>query len=257
MRTGAVPSVRPDERADDRQPPAWHESGSAGEEFDHDNYLPGGTFMSAVILGGIDAPTATAARDNPHPVLLRIAEQARLPNLARRDLRECFVLAAGYGDLSSERALLRTERLSCRRGDGTFFDAPVRGFVVGEDGRAGVRGRLVTKQGQVLAESFAAGLGSGFGDALRDSYVNRQRADARPIVATGENARIESSRPLARDLAIAGFGSGASSALDRLSKYYIALAERLHPVIEISAGRKVDIVLQAGIDLSAEPKLGK
>ena len=234
-------------------------SGDPGgqEALDHESYLPGGTFMPAVILGGIDAPTATTARDNPHPVLLRVAEHARLPNLARKDMRECFVLAAGYGDLSSERALLRTERMSCRRGDGTFFDAPVRGFVVGEDGRAGVRGRLVTKQGQVLAESFAAGIGAGFGDVIRDSYTSQLRTSQRPIVATGDNARIEPTRLAARDLAVAGFGSGASSALSRLSEYYIALAERLHPVIEVSAGRRVDIVLQAGVDLRSEPQPGK
>ncbi|MCY4324730.1 MAG: TraB/VirB10 family protein [Betaproteobacteria bacterium] len=233
-------------------------SGNPGAPpLDHQHYLPGGTFMPAVILGGIDAPTATASRDNPHPVLLRVADYARLPNLARKDLRECFVLAAGYGDLSSERALLRTERMSCRRGDGTFFDAPVRGFVVGEDGRAGVRGRLVTKQGQVLAESFAAGIGAGFGEVARDSYTSQLRDQQRPIVATGANTQIEAPRLAARDLALAGFGSGASSALGRLSEYYIELAERLHPVIEVSAGRKVDIVLQSGVDLAAEPQLGK
>ena len=259
VRTAAAPAASPIETLQHSgEQMAAAALGNPGKEgIDHEHYLPGGTFMPAVILGGIDAPTATAARDNPHPVLLRVAEQARLPNLARKDLRECFVLAAGYGDLASERALLRTERMSCRRGDGTFFDAPVRGFVVGEDGRAGVRGRLVTKQGQLLAESFAAGIGAGFGEVARDSYTSQLRADQRPIVATGDNARVETPRLGARDLAIAGFGSGASSALSRLSEYYIELAERLHPVIEISAGRRVDIVLQAGVDLTAEPEPGK
>ncbi len=224
---------------------------------DHAHYLPGGTFMSAVILGGIDAPTSTAARDNPHPVLLRIADLARLPNLARKDLRECLVLAAGYGDISSERALLRTERLSCRRRDGTFFDAPVRGFIVGEDGRAGIRGRLVTKQGQLLAESFAAGVGAGFGDLLKGSYqAQLQQSRQQVIASTAATTSLDSNRLGFADYARAGVGAGFGSALGRLSEYYIALAERIHPVIEIGAGRKVDIVLQEGVDLLAEPKLG-
>ena len=38
-------------------------------------------------------------------------------------------------------------------------------------------------------------------------------------------------------------------ALDRLAQYYITLAEKVFPVIEIDAGRTVDVVLTQGIAL--------
>lgn len=219
-----------------------------------DGYIPGGSFMQAVILGGIDAPTGNVSRDNPHPVLLRVSDEARLPNLFRKDLRECFVLAAGYGDISSERALLRTERMSCRRQDGSYFDSPVRGFIVGEDGRAGVRGKLVTKQGQILQRSLLAGIGSGLSEVFRTSYAERLRAST-VVLADPENGEQITTPPPSSDLgdyAAAGVASGVGTALGRLADYYIALAERTHPIIEVGAGRTVDIVLQEGIDLYAE-----
>ncbi|MEK7731608.1 MAG: TrbI/VirB10 family protein, partial [Planctomycetota bacterium] len=47
----------------------------------------------------------------------------------------------------------------------------------------------------------------------------------------------------------AGFGTGVGRALDRLAQYYISLAEKVFPVIEVDAGRTVDVVITQGISL--------
>ena len=65
-----------------------------------DNYLPV-SFTRAVLLGGLDAPTGGQSQTNPHPVLLRLVDSAVLPNRYRGQVRECFVIGAGYGDISS------------------------------------------------------------------------------------------------------------------------------------------------------------
>ena len=44
----------------------------------------------------------------------------------------------------------------------------------------------------------------------------------------------------------AGISSGVGKTLDRLSQYYIDLAEKLFPVIEIDAGRTVEVVFTKG-----------
>jgi len=41
------------------------------------------------------------------PALIRVKHQAILPNRVRADVRECFLLVSGFGDLASERAQLR------------------------------------------------------------------------------------------------------------------------------------------------------
>ncbi|MDO8775940.1 MAG: conjugal transfer protein TraB, partial [Burkholderiaceae bacterium] len=71
------------------------------------------SFTRGTLLGGLDAPTGGQSQSNPHPVLIRLSDNSILPNRFRGEYRDCFVVAAGYGDISSERAYLRTESLSC------------------------------------------------------------------------------------------------------------------------------------------------
>ncbi|MCZ2439051.1 MAG: TraB/VirB10 family protein, partial [Burkholderiales bacterium] len=127
------------------------------------------SFTRGTLLGGLDAPTGGQAQSNPHPVLIRLSDNAVLPNRFRGEYRECFVIAAGYGDISSERAYLRTENLSCVRADGATLEVKIQGSVYGEDGKVGMRGRLVTKQGQMLANALLAGVVSGIGQGLATS----------------------------------------------------------------------------------------
>ena len=47
----------------------------------------------------------------------------------------------------------------------------------------------------------------------------------------------------------AGIGSGVGKALDRLAQYYINLAEKVFPVVEVDAGRTVDVVVTQGVSL--------
>jgi conjugal transfer pilus assembly protein TraB len=171
-------------------------------------------------------------------VLLRLADNAVLPNHFRARVRECFVVGAGYGDVSSERAYIRTESLSCVTPDGTALDVPVKGYVAGEDGKAGMRGRLVSKQGQLLANALMAGVASGIGQAFQQSSTT---LSVSPLGATGT---VETGKQFE-----AGIGSGVGKALDRLAQYYISLAEKVFPVIEVDAGRSVDVVLTQGMAL--------
>ena len=87
-----------------------------------------------------DAPTGGQSQTNPHPVLLRLVDSAVLPNRYRGQVRECFVIGAGYGDISSERAYIRTENLSCVRHDGSTLEIAIQGSIFGEDGKVGSAG---------------------------------------------------------------------------------------------------------------------
>lgn len=147
-------------------------------------------------------------------------------------------MGAGYGDVSAERAYIRTESLSCIARDGTAIDVPIKGYVAGEDGKAGMRGRLVSKQGQILANALLAGIAGGIGSAFQ------QNATTLSVSPLGATSTIDPARQLE-----SGLGSGVGKALDRLAQYYISLAEKVFPVVEIDAGRTVDVVLTQGVAL--------
>ena len=213
----------------------------AAEKKDARSYVPTGSFFRVALLGGLDAPTGGQAQTNPHPVLMRAQDNAFLPNRYRFKVKECFVLGASYGDISAERAYIRLESLSCVRNDGKAIDVPVKGYVVGEDGKAGMRGRLVSKQGQVLANSLLAGIGAGIGQAFQQSATT---ISTNPLGSVGT---VDPSKQLQ-----AGVGIGVGKALDRLSQYYITLAEKMFPIIEVDAGRTVDVVITKGFSLDAD-----
>lgn len=205
------------------------------------SYVPSGSFFRAALLGGLDAPTGGQAQSNPHPILMRVQDNAFLPNRYRFKIKECLVLGASHGDISSERAYIRLESLSCVRHDGKAVDVPVKGYVVGEDGKAGMRGRLVSKQGQVLANALVAGIGAGIGQAFQQSATT---VSTNPLGSVGT---VDPGKQFQ-----AGIGTGVGKALDRLSQYYITLAEKMFPIIEVDAGRTVDVVFTKGFSLEAE-----
>jgi conjugal transfer pilus assembly protein TraB len=208
---------------------------TAGETRTVSTFLPV-SFTRGTLLGGLDAPTGGQSQSNPHPVLIRLSDNSVLPNRFRGEYRDCFVIAAGYGDISSERAYLRTENLSCVRADGAALEVKIQGSVYGEDGKVGMRGRLVTKQGQMLANALLAGVVSGIGSGLATSSTTYSTS-ALGTIASASGA----------DAYRAGLGTGVGKALDRLAQYYIKLAENTFPVIEVDAGREIDVVITKGV----------
>ncbi len=213
-------------------PTARNASASPKEE---KPYLPSGSFVKGILLSGLDAPAGARSSQEPHPVLIRLEDQAVLPNRFRFDIKECFIVGEGYGDLSSERAYVRTTALSCVRPDGTSIDAPLKGFVAGEDGKVGLRGRVVSKEGQLLAKAMVAGFAEGIAKILS---VSMTTVSVSPL---GSTQSIEPGKALQ-----AGVLGGSSQAMERLARYYIDMAERLFPVIEVDAGRLVDVVVLQG-----------
>ena len=47
----------------------------------------------------------------------------------------------------------------------------------------------------------------------------------------------------------AGLGTGVGKAFETLSKYYISLADKTFPIIEVDGGRVADLVISKGFIL--------
>lgn len=227
---GGIRTIKPEE-----PPQAPVESAKPKQEIPQ-FYLPSGTMITGVLLAGVDAPTGKSAMKDPIPVLARIKHDAILPNRYRADVKECFALLEATGDLASERAMMRLTNISCVRRDRAVIDVPIAGYAVGEDGRAGMRGRLVSKQGQVLAKAVLAGFAEGISSAFGGQNQNLFRP-------SGQEINYQS-------IPEAGAIGGASSALDRVAAYYLSLADQMHPTVEIDSGRRVTLVLLKGRQLA-------
>lgn len=204
-------------------------------------YLPAGSFARATVLSGVTAPTGGNAAQNPMPLLLEVTHFANLPNDFKANVRRCFVTANATGDISSERVLVRLDRLSCMNKAGRAVDVRVQGYVTGEDGKAGVRARLVTRSGQAIASALFTGAISGLGKAVSLSAQRTTTYTSGAVGSSVDNAWA------------AGIGEGVDSAMDRIVNYYLKLADKIFPVLELDSGREVDIVLAQGLSIVFEP----
>lgn len=212
---------------------------SAKAEVKKKYYLPP-SFMVATLLSGLDAPATAKGEGHPVPVLLRVNVPAVLPNKVRANLRGCFVIAEGLGNLASERADLRLVSLSCidRKGR-AVIDQKVKGFVVDTDGKIGLRGRVVSKMGGVLARALLSGFISGFGNIIAS------QAQSISVSPSGTLSTIEPGKAVQY-----GIGTGIQSAANELLRFYMDLARQSIPVVEVLPTRSVTLVISEGVDLA-------
>lgn len=195
--------------------------------------VPAGSFVKGRLLNGLDAPSSGAAKSSPHPVAIQIIDKSILPNKFRADIKDCVAIGSGYGELSSDRAILRVENLSCVKKDGTSITSKGSsiGYVTGEDGKIGLSGRVVSKQGAILARALVAGFAEGMAKVFTQSNT---------YVATSANGTVSTPDPnKAFESSMYG---GAAEASKKVAEYYLKLNDEMFPIVEIAVGRKCDII---------------
>ena len=172
--------------------------------------------------------------------MIRVKTEAVLPNAFKYNVKECFLVVGGHGVLATERAQLRLETLSCVKDNGEVIEQKAEGYVVGEDGKVGLRGRLVSKQGSMLAKAMMGGFLAGLGDALKpnESPTLNLNADQSDYISPSLSGVGKS----------AAFG-GLSNAANMIAQFYLDMASQMFPVVEIDATRKATIVLVKGLEL--------
>lgn len=205
-----------------------------------DDLLITGSFARARLLNGVEAPTGGQANGNPVPMLLEIRDPAFLPNRYRSDVKRCMVTANATGDLSSERVLVRLDRLSCITESRGAIDVKLTGYVTGEDGKTGLKARVVTRSGQAIANALLVGTLSGLGEAVSLAAQDSTTNFAGTVTHSVNNPWR------------AGLGEGMQDALDRVADYYLKLADKIFPVLEVDAGRDVDIVITQSASIATE-----
>ena len=203
-----------------------------------ESFVPAGTFAKVVFLTGFDAPTGGQAQGNALPVVMRVKSFMTLPNRFKSNLKECFIIGNGYGDMASERAYIRIERLSCVLRDGKVLETKVKGHVAGEDASFGLRGRVVSKQGQLIAKSFFAGLFSGMGKNIAEQNSVQQTSALGVVTTYDPNKTVES-----------GIATGVATSASKIADFWLSQANSIFPIIEISAGRVGEVFLMEGADL--------
>jgi len=211
-------------------------------EFGGDSYVPSGSFIKGKILTGADVPAPIGKSADPYPILIHLTGDSFGPNRTHRKVKECFIVASGRGDISLERAIFRTNTLSCEYEDGSKLDTEIKGYIVDTDGRAGLRGEVDTRNGSKLAMTLIASFAEGFGQNAALAGQTQTVTSAGIATTTDPNQLVKSS-------SLAGVGTAAG----KLAEHYSKMAEAIYPVIKIPAVRDVTVVVLTGFSL--EPNI--
>ena len=201
-------------------------------------YLPP-SFMSAILLTGLDAATSNNGKSNPDPILLRVQTPAVLPNDVKANLSGCFVVAEGQGRLDKERVDVRLVSLSCLTKEGSaVIDSKIKGFVTDADAKTGLAGHMVSRMGASAARALIAGMLGGAGDMLKMESTSVSTS------GLGSVSTVDPSK-----VGTYALGSGLASGTQSLAEFYLTLARQATPVVEANAGKHVTVVISEGKQL--------
>jgi len=202
--------------------------------------MPG--FTKATIVTGAAVPTLTQAQNVSRPVWLSFSGDTLIANNETMNIDECLLQAAATGDFASGVAEVRLSKISCSAtdNDGQKYKlmAPVKGWVYSENGQYGLKGRLVSKEGELIEKTIPLVVIEGLVSALENLGKSNNNIGGTTIQPGQSFA--------------SGAASGSSKVLGKISDYYLKILESLNPVIEVKAGRQVVVAFAGGESLKFE-----
>ncbi len=214
--------------------------------YDVRNYLPPNAYTKAKILVGVDATVGVKAQTDPKPVEFRIIGPAYSASHGGKrletDVEGCVVNGAAFGELSSEKVFVKLQKMTCPDGPTQVAVAAVEGYLAHE-GKAGIRGRVVSREGDLVTQALLAGIAGGFGRGFSANANSQFRT-----VGIGSTDNQLS----AEEILTGGLGQGAATAADTVSNYLIERAEQYQPVIEMPTGLEVELVFIGGAYIRRE-----
>ena len=201
----------------------------------------------AYMITGAYAPAFQEGDSEPLPALFEAEGSIIQPNEHLGSVDKCFLLGSAKGNMNSQTAEIKLVSVSCLVDDGDYrIEAPITGWVIGENGIPGVGGELLHKNGAWLARTFVAGFLETFANALTSG-------DTTTINLGGGNSNSRNNEGLGKSVsnnALYAGASGLSTVFSKLGDYYLKMAEQIFPVIEVRGGRTVDLLLMGGEDFS-------
>ena len=200
-------------------------------------YVPETSFVTGYTLGGLAVSTALNTPDeNATPVVIRLSDRGNLPQNFETDISTCRILGSAYGDLASERAVIRAEKLICINPTTQLIvTSNVAGTIHGPDGMNGVKGKVVATNSKFVKNAMIGGVISGLANSAKGQ-------DGMAITNLGVSTKKKGFKQMAGE----GAFSGASNAAEKVADYYLRMAEQMSPVLTVPGGVKVQVMFIKG-----------
>ena len=205
-------------------------------------------FAKATLITGVDAPTFGGGKSNPVPVILSLNTNQIIANGYDADIKDCMLIGQAFGNMNSMRVEIEVTRLSCNmKVDGQMYkiEEAVKGWVYGENGVHGLKGRLVDSSGKIITREIAVGFLEGVATAFAQPNTTVQTMGGIPSQIFTQQT--------GKDAMYRGLATGTNTALTGLAEYYKKLLDGAYPVISIRSGRNVTVLFKGGEQIKATP----
>ena len=200
------------------------------------NYVPEGTYFTGNLMGGIVVSTALSTADeNATPVSIRLTDRGNLNIDNELDISKCRIMGSSYGDISSERAIIRLEKMVCEE-NGNYITSHIVGQIFGPDGFNGIKGKVVSTSSKHLKNALIGSMISGFTSSVKGNESM--------ILSSG--GLLSTEKAGAKDALKMGALSGGSNAGEKLADYYLKQAESMSPVLTVPPGVRVNAQVTKG-----------
>lgn len=225
--------------------PLFEESNMQTQEFVSDvefdipkpaeTYIPPGTFLTGYLSSGITVSTAQSTADtNPTFVTIYIKGRGNLDVSTKLNHKECMINGSAYGDISSERAIIRLENMVCKD-NGHWVQSNIAGQVYGPDGFHGVKGKVVDTAQKHMKKALTGEVVKGFSGNLKGSESM--------VLSSGGMVSTQSQG--AKQLFAKGAFEGIGNAGSKYADYFIKLAESYSPSLFVKPA-KIDVQITKG-----------
>lgn len=195
-------------------------------------------FGKATILAAGQFNTTSEAEDNRVPVFLSLDSVILTANGEEVDLKGCMIRGTGKGDLSSGKVPIAITKIDCKMNDEEAnyrISENVKGVIYDESGGYALKGRMITKDGEVFAKAIPIALLE-TGLSLLQSKVesDNNRGD---IFNLGQSAGN-------------GFAKTGDTVVQKMGDRWLEYLDSLHPKIDVRPGRQVVVAFYGGEELN-------
>ena len=223
-------------------------------------FISPGDAVQLRLLTGVAAPVD----GTPYPVMFKLLGPISGPDGSALDLGEGRMVAAAQGSETDGRVVYRLTDLAFRNTDGRRSVVKIDGWVVGEDGIRGMRGKVIDKLGQVILATMAYSGAAATGDAVLRRYQNNfmvnnsfggNNSFLGGIPGQGRNNFDRRNSPAANlnlngnDLDLAAASALTDGGI-RVTQLLLDKYEKMVPVVEVNSGRDVVAVFSRGAEVS-------
>ncbi|MCL4492040.1 MAG: hypothetical protein M1510_09085 [Nitrospirae bacterium] len=202
-----------------------------------DIQLPAGAFASFTLTSGAYAPET----GEQMPVSAIIDKAFVGPNKSAVPLKGCFFLGKARGNTAEKMADIKAVKMACVWENGETFETDITGYVTGEDGRFGLKGKVNRHSGEFFSTLGITSFLEGFSAGLSRSQ------EAETAVATGE-AVAKATNILGNAMKYGGF-KGISDMAAAAKLFFASQLQGLIPSVDVAPGAKGFLYITSGITI--------